>query len=134
MTRSRLATLLASAGAGLNFLTSGLHFSRYSFVVSQATSPDLNALLAVLWISSGIMGLIAALLAVAATPLFVVRRRAFLWLAAMIPISIAICQMMFMGFIAPTAILLVDGLLLAASAELGRTLQARPATAPLPAA
>ena len=131
MMKNRLASGLASFGAGINFLTAGLHFSRYTFVVSQATSPDLNALLAVLWISSGIMGFIAALIAVAATPLFVVRRRAFLWLAAMIPISIAICQMIFMGFLAPTALLLVDGLVLIVAAELGRAAQARPA--PLPA-
>ena len=132
MTRSRLAAGLASFGAGLNFLISGLHFSRYAFVVSQGTTPDLQALLAVLWVSSGVMGMIAALIAVAATPMFVVRRRAFLWLSAMIPVSIAICQIIWMGFLAPTAILLVNGAVLIAAAELGRAAQARPAPLPTP--
>ncbi len=126
MTRSRLASVLASVGAGLNFLISGLHFSRTSFVVSQAPTADLQALLAALWVAVGLMGLVAALLAVAATPLFVVRRRAFLWIAAAIPVSIAICQIAYLGFLVPTAILLVNGLVLIVSAELGRTLQPAP--------
>ena len=126
MTKHRLAAGLASLAAGLNFLTAGLHFSAYSKVVSQAPTPDLSALMAALWLVSGIVLLIAALIAVAATPLFVVRRRAFLYLAASIPISIAGCQIAFLGFLAPTAILLVDGLLLVAAAELGRESQARP--------
>lgn len=40
MIKNRLASGLASFGAGINFLTSGMHFSRYAFVASQATSPD----------------------------------------------------------------------------------------------
>ena len=131
MTRTRIATALASFGAGLNFLIASLHFSRYSFVVSQATTADQQALLATLWIASGISGLIAGLIAVAATPLFVVRRRAFLWLAAAIPVSIAICQIVFMGFLAPTAILLVNGVVLVVAGELGKEAQPRPAPAPV---
>ena len=131
MTRNSLASGLASFGAGLSFLISGLHFSRYNFVVSQATTSDLQALLAVLWVASGIMGLIAALIAVAATPLFVVRRRAFLWLAAAIPVSIAICQIIWMGPIAPAYLLLLNGVVLVTAAELGRAGQARPVVAPV---
>ena len=131
MTRTRLATGLASFGAGLNFLIASLHFSRYAFVVAQGTTPESQAMLSTLWIASGISGLIAGLIAVAATPLFVVRRRAFLWLAAAIPLSIAICQVIFLGFLVPTAFLLVISLVLIVAGELGKEAQPRPVPVPV---
>src|SRR5688572_33056941 len=131
MTRSRLATLLASVGAGLTSLTGGLHMSALVSVTSQAPA-DLKPLLTVCWIFAGLALFLSTMIAITATPLFVVRRRAFLWLAALIPLAIALLQIVYMGFIAPTYLLLADALLMGIAGELGRALQPRPA--PMPAA
>jgi hypothetical protein len=128
MTQERAATLTASVGAGLLFLTAGLHFSAFGWAVSLA-SADLRGLVAALWIGCGASLVIAALLTIAVTPLFVVRRRALLGIAALIPLSIALLQIVYFGFMAPTALLLVDTVLLLAAGELGRARQRLPAAA-----
>ena len=128
MTRERAATLTASIGAGLLFLTAGFHLSVYGPVTAQA-SGELRALMAPLWIAVGASQIIAALLTIAATPLFVVRRRALLAIAALIPMSTALLQIVYLGFLAPTALLLLDTVVLLAAGELGRALQPVPAVA-----
>ena len=60
-----------------------------------------------------------------ATPLFVVRRRAILLIAAATPLSIAALQIIYLGFIPPTPLLIVDGVLLIVAGVLG---QAKPIT------
>lgn len=128
VTRERLATLSASIGAGLVFATAGFHLSGYKSVVSRMPVEQ-QPLVAALWVAAGLSLGIAALLAVAVTPLFVVRRRALLYLAALTPLSIAALQLAYLGFLAPTALLLLDAIVLAAAGELGRACQ--PAPSPL---
>jgi len=126
MTKERVATVTAAIGAGLLFATAGFHLSGYSSVVSQ-TATDLRPLMAAVWVAVGASLIISALLAIAATPLFTVRRRALLAIAALTPISIAAVQIGYLGFLLPTAILLLDAALLLAAGELGRPYQPRPA-------
>jgi len=121
MTKERVATVTAAIGAGLLFATAGFHLSGYSSVVGQ-TPTDLQPLVAAVWVAVGASLIIAALLAIAATPLFTVRRRALLT-----PISIAAVQIGYLGFLLPTALLLLDAAVLLVAGELGRAYQPRPA-------
>jgi hypothetical protein len=123
--KERVATLAASIGAGLLFGTAAFHLSAHSSVVAGAPT-ELRPLLSAAWVAGGTSLLFSALLAVAATPLFVVRRRALLGIAALTPLSIAILQIVYLGFIPPTALLLLDSAVLIAAGELGRTYQQRP--------
>lgn len=127
MTKERAATLTASIGAGLLFGTAGFHLSAYSSVVSRAPE-DLRPLMATLWVAGGASLVIAALLTVALTPLFNVRRRALLGIAALTPLSIALCQIAYLGFLAPTALLLLDAGVLLVAGQLGRAYQPLPVT------
>lgn len=129
MTKERLASLTASIGAVLVFGTAGFHLSAYGSVTAQA-SADLRPLMAALWIAGGVSLILSALLVVAVTPMFIVRRRALLAIAALTPLSMAILQVMYLGFLAPTALLLLDTAVLLAAGELGRARQ----PAPVPAA
>jgi hypothetical protein len=122
MTKERVATLTASIGAGLLFGTAGFHLSASSTVVSRAPA-DLQPLMAACWIAAGASLVIAALLAVAVTPLFIVRRRALLGIAAVTPVSIAVLQIAYLGFLPPTALLLLDAGVLVLAGELGRAFQ-----------
>jgi len=125
MTKQRAATVTAAIGAGLLFATAGLHLSAYSFILAQ-TAADSRPLMAALWVFCGVSLIFSALLAIAATPLFIVRRRALLWIAALTPASIAALQLMYLGFMTPTALLLLDAVILVVAGELGRAYQPRP--------
>ena len=125
MSKERVATVTAAIGAGLLFATAGVHLSAYSSVVAQ-TPTDVRPLMSALWIAGGASLIIAALLAVAATPLFIVRRRALLAIAALTPVSIAAVQIAYLGFLPPTALLLFDAVVLVVAGELGRAYQPRP--------
>jgi hypothetical protein len=125
MTRLRLATLSAGAGVGLLFATAFLHLAGYRRIVEQ-TPDGVRAIVGAAWVAGGLSLIIAALVAIAATPMFVVRRRALLALAGLTPLSIAVLQIVYLRFIPPTALLLVDAALLFASGELGRQLQPVP--------
>jgi hypothetical protein len=119
MTRERAATLSAGVGAGLLFATAFLHLSAYESVVSRSPA-DARPIIGAAWIAAGASLAIAALLAIAATPLFMVRRRALLSIAALTPLSIALLQVVYLGFIPPTFLLLVDGALLVTAGVLAR--------------
>lgn len=125
MTKEKAAPVTAAIGAGLLFATAGLHLSAYSSVVGR-TPADLQPLMAALWVAGGASLIIAALLAVAATPLFIVRRRALLGIAALIPLSIAAVQIAYLAFLPPTGLLLLDTVVLLVAGELGRAYQPRP--------
>jgi hypothetical protein len=125
MTKERVATVTAAIGAGLLFATAGLHLSAYSSVVAQ-TPTDVRPLMSALWVAGGVSLIISALRAVAATPLFIVRRRALLGIAALTPISIAAVQIAYLDFLPPTALLLLDAAALVVAGELGRLHQPRP--------
>ena len=122
MTKERLASLTASIGAGLVFATAGFHFSAYGSVIAQ-TPADIRPLMAALWVAGGVSLILSALLVVAVTPMFIVRRRALLAIAALTPLSIAILQVVYLGFLPPTALLLLDTAVLLAAGELGRARQ-----------
>jgi hypothetical protein len=126
MTKERVATVTAAIGAGLLFATAGFHLSGYPSVLAQ-TPTDLQPLMAAVWVAGGASLIISALLAIAVTPLFTVRRRALLAIAALTPISIAAVQIGYLGFLLPTAFLLLDAALLLVAGELGRAYQPRPA-------
>lgn len=128
MTRERTASLSASVGAGLLFATASFHLSAYSSVLAR-TPTDVRRLLAALWVSGGVSLVLSGMLAVAATPLFVVRRRAILGIAALTPLSIAVLQIIYLGFLAPTALLLLDTAVLLVAGQLGVARQAAPITA-----
>lgn len=125
MTKERMASVTAAIGAGLLFGTAGVHLSAYSSVVSQ-TPTDARPLMSALWIAGGASLIISALLAVAVTPLFIVRRRALLAIAALTPLSIAGVQIAYLGFLPPTALLLIDAAVLVVAGELGRAFQPCP--------
>lgn len=125
MTMERAATVTAAIGAGLLFGTAGFHLSGYSSVVAQAPT-DLQPLISAAWVAGGASLMISALLAIAATPLFVVRRRALLGIAALTPVSIAVLQIAYLGFLPPTALLLLDAGVLVVAGELGRAHQPLP--------
>lgn len=129
MTKERLAKLTASVGAGLVFGTAGFHLSGYGSVTAQAPT-ELRPLMAALWIAGGISLILSALLVVAAIPLFIARRRALLAIAALTPFSIAILQIAYLGFLPPTALLLLDTAVLLLAGELGRAHQPVPVAAP----
>jgi len=126
MTKERAATISAGIGAGLLFATAGFHLSGYPSVLAQ-TPTDLQPLMAAVWVAGGASLIISALLAIAVTPLFTVRRRALLAIAALTPISIAGVQIGYLGFLLPTALLLLDAAVLLVAGELGRAYQPRPA-------
>jgi hypothetical protein len=124
----RAATLCASLGAALLCATAAFHLMGYESVVSRAPA-DQQPIVGAAWVAGGVSLILAALLAIAATPLFVVRRRAFLAIAALTPLSIAVLQIVYLGFIPPTALLLAAAALLLAAGMLGRASQARPTRA-----
>ena len=82
--------------------------------------------MAALWVAGGVSLIIAALFVVAVTPLFIVRRRALLGIAALVPLSIAAVQIAYLGFLPPTALLLLDAAVLLVAGELGRAHEPRP--------
>jgi hypothetical protein len=125
MTKQRAATVTAAIGAGLLFATAVIHLSGYSTVVAQAPT-DLQPLMSAAWVAGGASLIISALLAVAVMPPFIVRRRALLGVAALTPVSIAAVQIAYLGFLPPTALLLLDAAVLVVAGELGRAYQPRP--------
>jgi hypothetical protein len=128
MTNERWARHTASLGAALVFGTAGFHLSAYGSVTARAPV-DLRPLMGALWVAGGVSLILAALLVVAVTPVFIVRRRALLAIAALTPLSIAILQVAYLGFLPPTALLLVDTAVLLTAGQLGRRHQPVPAPA-----
>jgi len=127
MTRERLATITSSVGAGLLFATAGFHMSAYGPVTAQAPA-DIRPLLAGLWVATGISLMLAALLVIAVAPIRAYRRRAILLIAALTPFAIAVIQLIYIGFIPPTASLLLDTVVIVGAAVLGH--ESQPVAAP----
>lgn len=125
MTKERVATVTAAIGAGLVFATSAFYLSAYRSVVAQ-TPTDVRPLVSALWVAGVASLIISALLAVAVTPLFIVRRRALLGIAALTPVSIAVVQIAYLGFLPLTALLLLDAAVLVVAGELAPAHQPRP--------
>lgn len=125
MGEHRAAFVTATVAAVLLFVTAAWHLSGTVAVASSAP-PELQPLMKALWLAAGISLLIAALLVVAATPVFIVRRGALLGIAALTPLSIAVLQLIYLGFIPPTVLLLLDAVLVMAAALLAHPRRAAP--------
>jgi hypothetical protein len=115
-----MAVWTARVGVGLLMGTAIFHLSAYDSVVGRSPG-DTQPLIGAAWIAGGASLVLAGLLVVVATPVFVVRRAAFLLIAALTPLSIAILQILYLGFIPPTGLLLLDAAAVIASALLGMT-------------
>jgi hypothetical protein len=70
--------------------------------------------------------IIAALLVVAVTPRFIVQRCALLGIATLIPVSIAAVQIAYRVSLPPTALLILEAVVLLVAGEFGRAHQRRP--------
>ena len=127
MGQDRAASVTATVAAVLLFATAAWHLSGTEAVASSAPS-ELQPLIKALWLAAGISLLLAGLLVVAVTLLLIARRRALLWIAALTPLSIAVLQLIYLGFIPPTALLLLDTLVVVAAGQLGHRRQ--PASGP----
>ncbi len=123
MSKAHAATLSAFIGVAMLCGTAVFHLAAYDSVVSRVPA-DAQPLIAAAWVAGGVSLVLAALLTVAAAPLFVVRRGALLVIAALTPLSIAVLQIVYLGFIPPTALLLLDGVVLVAAGVLGQASQA----------
>lgn len=117
MDQRQAASVTATVAAALLVATAAWHLSGTEAVASS-TPAELQPLMKALWLAAGTSLLLTALLVVAVTPVFIVRRRALLWIAALTPLSIAVLQLIYLGFIPPTAMLLLDALVVAAAGQL----------------
>ena len=121
MNRKRVGSILAVLASLGFFATAVLHGTGYNSVTKLAklAPTDLQALVPALWIAFGfnlaIVGLIVGVVALRPGN----AARLILVIAAICPVGAAGLQIWFLGFIAPTGILLgVGGLTLIASAAL----------------
>lgn len=119
MTRQRLGNILIYTTAGLLVASGGLHLSAYAQINALAQSSgvtELHALVPVLWLVMGVdlvtVGLIVGLVAFENSN----GGRYVLFAVAICPLGAALLQMVYLGFIAPTALLLLDGAMAIASA------------------
>jgi hypothetical protein len=118
MTRQRKSDILTYTTAGLLVVTGGLHLSGFGQVnaLAQATTTDVRVLLPLLWISFGVdliaTGLIVALVGLENSN----GGRYVLFAAAICPWGAAVLQMIYLGFIPPTAVLLLCGAMAIAAA------------------
>ena len=113
MTRSRIASLVLYATAVCLVATGVLHLSGFGQInaLAQATTADVRALLPLLWISFGVdliaTGAIVALVGLENSN----GGRYVLFAAALCPWGAAVLQVIYLGFIGPTAVLVLDGAL-----------------------
>jgi hypothetical protein len=118
MTRQKRASILAGAAAAMLVITAAFHYTGFDSVsrVASEAGGDLAIIVPLLWLSFSIdlvaLGLIAAL--IARQPARV--HRPLLLVLAAPPLSAALMQVWYIGFVPPTAVLLLDvGLLIAAA-------------------
>lgn len=113
MTRQKLGRILAGMAAFGFIGTAILHYTGYDSIIQLAEKgpEELQVLVPALWLSFSINliipGTIVAVIAFRPSRL----SRLILIILALCPISAAILQILFLGFIPPTAILFADGIL-----------------------
>jgi hypothetical protein len=119
MNRQRLGNLLIYGTAGLLIVTGGMHLSVFGHIngIAQSATPaDVQALMPPLWLAIGVdliaTGIIVALVGLENSN----GGRYVLFAAAICPWGVAVLQLIYLGFIPPTAILLLDGALAIAAA------------------
>lgn len=118
MASPRTASILAWAAAALYVGTAAWHQTGLSFVQRlTADGPEgLQPLISALWILFGVSLVILALIIAACASTTHPARRLILGLAALGPVSGAILQIAYLGFIPPTALLLIDAAVAATAA------------------
>ncbi len=129
MTRQRAGSILSGISAAGFLGTALLHSTGYDSVtrLAEQAPAELRAMAPALWLVFSfdlvVLGLIVAVFAIRPSSV----GRIVLVLAALCPLSAAVLQLRFFGFIPPTAILLaVGGLTLIAAAVLPRAASHRP--------
>jgi hypothetical protein len=117
----RLSTWLAWSGAALYLITALLHHLGYGPITQLAEQgpEDLRPLVPPLWLSFSASLIVLALIILAVARAPNPYRRRVLVLAACGPIVGAALQLAYLGFIPPTAMLLVDGLVVLGAAAGG---------------
>ena len=116
MTRSRAAVVLARASGWGFLVVAALHGSAYGRIMAMAeTAPEaIRRVLSVLWLSGS-----ADLVAFGLVIIVVARGpggAAVIGLCALSPLAVAVLQIVFLGFVPPTAMLLaLAGLTVAAA-------------------
>lgn len=123
MTRAAISRSLAGVAAAGFLATAWLHSTGYGSVkeLARGSHPDLQAVAPALWLAFSVdlvvVGLIVAVIAIRPTPV----GRVILAIAACSPLAGAGLQLVFIGFVPPTAILLVLGTITLLAAALLRT-------------
>jgi len=130
MTRRYLAEISAYVSAAMLLGTAAWHQSGYASVTRLAAqgSSALEPLMAALWVYFALALVLTAGLVLVVARVGAPNRAAVLSIAALSPVAGAALQLVYLGVIPPTALLLADGLLIVISAVLGQTPQ--PVSAP----
>jgi hypothetical protein len=119
MNRLRTGTILTSVTAVLFAATGALHLSAFGAInglAASATPADVHVLLPALWIAVGV-DLVAAGLVIAAVAIERSTGGGLVLAAtAIIPLGGVVIHLVYFGFLAPTALLLADGVLAIACA------------------
>ena len=121
MTRRRLAEVSAYVGAALVLGTAVWHQTGYTSVTTLAAeaSPPLGPLMTALWVYFALALVLSAALVLVSARVGTPNRAVVLTIAALNPLAGAALQLVFLGFIPPTALLLGDGLVILLAAALG---------------
>ena len=88
--------------------------------LAAATTGDAGTLLPMLWVAFGVTLAVAALIVGLVAWRLARGDQWILAATALLPLSAAALQVTYIGYIPPTALLLLDGLLVLVSAELAR--------------
>jgi len=121
MSRQRIGFVLAVFTAVGFVATAGLHFTGYDSVSALARQApgDLGVLVPALWLAFSLDLTVIGLIVAVATGRAEANSRAILAVAALCPLGAAALQLRFIGFIPPTAVLLVLGGLALTAAAVG---------------
>ncbi len=123
MNRNKFASLITAVSAVGFIATAGLHSTGYDSIVALAgqAPPDLRSVLPALWLMFSfdlfILGLILSVTAI--WPFG--NARFIVAIAGLCPISAAVLQLIYVGFIPPAAILICLGVLCFVAAVLNPT-------------
>lgn len=129
MVRRGLAEGSAYLGVAMLLGTAAWHQTGYISVTTMAGegSPALKPLMAALWLYFALALVLTAALVLVVARVGAPNRAIILTIAALSPIGGASVQVVHLGFILPTALLLADGLVILMAALLGRLRYADPA-------
>jgi hypothetical protein len=111
--------------------TAAWHQSGYTWVTTLAAqaSPDVEPLMAALWVSFALTLVLTAGLVLVVARVGAPNRAAVLAIAALSPLGGAAVQLAYIGFMAPTALLLADALMILIAAAAGHSPRSVPAAA-----